>query len=73
VLVKVLSGSVYEVKLDLETDTFEKIAKFIEEKVGIPPAKLRLTHRGKLCPLEAKLKDHNVKERDTIALVIQLK
>jgi len=71
IYVKTLTGTVYDVtNIDLENDKFEIIAQHIEEKVGIPPAKLRLMHHGKVCALETKLKDHNVKDKDTKHLVL---
>ena len=73
-LLKTLDGRMQELKgINLETDTFEHVAKKVEEKVGITPTKQRLVFNGKICALNARLSDLGIKEKDTLQLVLQLK
>lgn len=72
-MLKKLTGTIVEIKLDLETATFETLAIGIEEKEGIPPAKQRLMFNQKVHPLETKLKDAGVTDKSIVFLVLKLK
>jgi len=72
--IKTLTGTSRELTgFDVTSDTFAKVADEIQYYLGIPSGKLRMMHNKKICALEDKLSDHDIKDKDVVYLVVSLR
>ena len=71
-LIKLLTGKIVKIEIDLEKNTVLELKKAIHPKIGMSHSSQKLLHKGKELRNEKTLKDCNVSNGETLILILTL-